>query len=267
MYLADSHTHSCCSPDSMAPLMQMARAAHEAEVRELYTTDHFDFLDIDGKTVLSFDWRAILKQYETTLSSLDFDLKLRLGIEMGSPQFFPEEAGRIVDEAPLDFVLGSVHNMSPEQGGTDFYFMKFDTEADCHRALEDYVTSLEKLAGLTCYDSMAHIIYPLRYMKFDDMEDYFFDHYQERLADIFKTLAQTGHALELNTNRGRDVESWRDLMGLYRRCGGELVTLGSDAHVPEHVGLGLPHAQSLLKDLGFRYFTVYQQRKPQFIKL
>ena len=49
--------------------------------------------------------------------------------------------------------------------------------------------------------------------------------------------------------------------------GGELITLGSDAHRPEDVGKGIAQAQELLRTVGFRYFTVYHRRTPQFIRL
>lgn len=57
------------------------------------------------------------------------------------------------------------------------------------------------------------------------------------------------------------------LLELYRDCGGELITLGSDAHRPEDVGKGIAQAQELLRTVGFRYFTVYHRRTPQFIRL
>ena len=57
------------------------------------------------------------------------------------------------------------------------------------------------------------------------------------------------------------------MLELFRGCGGELVTLGSDAHRPLDVGKGIAQAQELLRACGWRYFTVYQGRKPQQIKL
>ncbi len=48
MYLADHHIHSCCSPDSEAPLSEMLRAAQAAGLSDLCATDHCDLLDLDG---------------------------------------------------------------------------------------------------------------------------------------------------------------------------------------------------------------------------
>ena len=44
--------------------------------------------------------------------------------------------------------------------------------------------------------------------------------------------------------------------------GGEIITIGSDSHDPEHLGVGIEEAKSVLKDLGFRYFCTYDKMKP-----
>ena len=48
MYYADYHTHSRLSPDSDAPLLDMAEAAARAGLSELCITDHYDLVEMDG---------------------------------------------------------------------------------------------------------------------------------------------------------------------------------------------------------------------------
>ena len=50
-------------------------------------------------------------------------------------------------------------------------------------------------------------------------------------------------------------------------CGGEIITVGSDAHSPEGVGAGIPEACRLIADTGFRYIATYSGHKPEFHKL
>ena len=57
------------------------------------------------------------------------------------------------------------------------------------------------------------------------------------------------------------------MLKLYRSMGGEIITIGSDAHVPEHIGFHFDEAQELLRSCGFRYFTTYTRRKPEFHSL
>ena len=59
----------------------------------------------------------------------------------------------------------------------------------------------------------------------------------------------------------------RDILRLYRRLGGEIITLGSDAHRPEDVGCFIRQRQELLRECGFRYFTTFTGGKPEFKEL
>ena len=52
-----------------------------------------------------------------------------------------------------------------------------------------------------------------------------------------------------------------------KELGGEILTVGSDAHVPETIGAGVNAAYDLIRAAGFRYITVYEGRKPRFVKL
>ena len=81
-------------------------------------------------------------------------------------------------------------------------------------------------------------------------------------------LAERGKALEINTSglRGPIGETSPTLKYVkrFRELGGEYVTLGSDAHVTNHLGCAIPARQELLRDCGFRYFTTFDRMKPSF---
>lgn len=53
----------------------------------------------------------------------------------------------------------------------------------------------------------------------------------------------------------------------YLELGGELITVGSDAHKPEHLGYDFHLIPDYLKSLGFRYYATFEQGKPSFEKL
>ena len=165
MYLSDYHTHTLRSPDSDAPLDSMARAAEAAGLAELCVTDHCDLLNVDGVPCRTYDWPPAVEQYRDGKSRFSGRLTLKLGIELGMAHLDPPAATAILAEPELDFVLGSVHNLCPEKGGADFYYVPYPDEAACHAALDDYFTSMAALAATDLYDVLAHIIYPLRYMK------------------------------------------------------------------------------------------------------
>ena len=128
--------------------------------------------------------------------------------------------------------------------------------------------SLELTAELPdCYDVLGHVLYPLRYMAGVPGGPSGLEGCRERLRAVLAAAVRAGRGIEVNTYRGRTLEEWRPVLELYRECGGEIVTLGSDAHAAEDVGRGIARAQELLKEAGFRYQAVYSRRTPQFIRL
>lgn len=268
MYLCDCHTHTRISQDSQAPLARMVCAAENAGLSELCVTDHSDLVTNEGNPVTSFDWPAALAQFHAVQSA--GGLTLRLGLELGSAPYDPDTARRILagggDE--LDFVLGSLHNWLGVRDNHDLYFTHFGDLALCRQAVENCLTNTWTLVTrcADCYDSLAHIIYPLRYVKRDgndlDLADY-----EDQVRAIFTEVARTGHAMEVNTNRGRSLADWIPLLRWFRECGGELVTLGSDAHRPEDVGLGISAALELLREAGFTHVTTFEKRRPVLHKI
>ena len=271
MYLIDYHTHSQLSPDSQAPLELMAQAAVGAGLRELCVTDHYDLLDENGRRTAPYDWAPAIRQYDETAAKMAGHLTMRLGLELGSAQVEPSLSAEIYRESRADFVIGSLHNWSPESAhhGTDFYYTPYHTGADCYAALDDYFDSMEKLAPLRdCYDVLGHVIYPLRYMTEVPQEQFpTLERYHDQLRRIFRTVAEVGRGIEVNTYRGRTVRDWVEVLKLYRDCGGEIITVGSDAHAPESVGKGAKEAYDMLRELGFSHVTIYHRHQPEWIKL
>lgn len=264
MYLVDYHTHTRCSPDSAASLPDMVRAAQQAGLRELCTTDHCDLQQADGSPLGAWDWGPILGQFEEAgFFQYREDFRLLLGLELGGGYTDPRRAEEILAAAPLDFVIGSVHNLSPALGGGDLFFMDYQSERVCRQVLEDYLSSLYQLARQSCYDSLGHIIYPLRYINGRGGRRMTLEPWAEQLDLVLRAVIDGGRAIEVNTHAGREVEDWRFILQRYRKLGGELVTLGSDAHRPDQVAGGLARAARLLQDTGFRWVTVYRRRKPE----
>ena len=260
MYCSDYHTHSQLSPDSSAPLEQMAQAAVEAGLDELCVTDHCDLLTLQGEPVERYDWPPAVAQYQAAAAQFSSGLTLKLGLELGMGHLNPAAAQTIVSQPELDFVLGSVHNQSPEKGGVDFYYVPYPDSAACYAALDDYFASMAQLAVTDFYDVLSHIIYPLRYMD----HPISLDPYHDVLDGIFRAAAERGRGIEINTWRGRTLKEWLPVLKQFKACGGKIVTIGSDAHTTDGVGKGCEQACQLLAEAGFRYLATYEKRKPVF---
>ena len=60
---------------------------------------------------------------------------------------------------------------------------------------------------------------------------------------------------------------YEGILRTYRELGGELVTVGADAHAPENVAKAFPEGHELLKQCGFCYVTHFIGRTPHPISL
>ncbi len=271
MYLCDIHSHSRISPDCDVPLLNMVHAAIAAGVEEFCVTDHCDLLGLDGNPVTSFDWPAARAQYRAVKAELGDKLIFRLGLELGSAPINPAAARDILAQGgeELDYVLGSLHNWIGMEGNLDFYYSDYRGSPGLARqAVENALDHTWALVTRypDCYDSLAHIVYPLRYIRRDGVELSMAD-FEDRVRAIFTEVAKSGRAIEVNTCRGTDLEPWPPLLCWFRECGGELVTVGADAHRPEDVAKGIPQALEMVKAAGFDCVTTFEQRKPVLHKL
>ena len=271
MYLCDIHSHTKISPDSKALLSDMAGAAIQAGLQEFCVTDHCDLLDLDGRPVTSFGWPAAKEQYRAVKAQMDGRLILRLGLELGSAPCDPDAARAILAQGgeELDFVLGSLHNWIGMEGGRDLSFTDYhDNLALSRKAVESTLEHTWTLVASCpdCYDSLAHIIYPLRYIHRDGVELSIED-YEERVRAIFTEVAKTDHAMEVNVRRGCDINPWPPLLRWFKECGGRLVTVGADAHRPQDVAKGIPEALEMVKAAGFDCVTTFAGRRPVLHKL
>ena len=56
----------------------------------------------------------------------------------------------------------------------------------------------------------------------------------------------------------------REILELYYKMGGEIITIGSDAHNEKRICDHIPEMQNLLKEIGFKGIYTFDQMKPIF---
>ena len=267
MYRSDYHLHTLISSDSPASLAEQALSALEAGLNELCVTDHWNLLDQQGNSLPhTRDWGPSIAQVREARQVFGDRLEIRMGIEVGNGEIDPAGVweGLVQAGDALDFVIGSLHNMSLGSGGIGI----FTAAKRCQyieegiALLDDYVTTLNTLANTDTFDVIGHVVYPLRYLP--PQWQLTLDPYEDQLRSLFRTLAQSGRGIEFNTTQGHTIEEWTPVLKLYRDCGGEILTIGSDAHRVGQSGAGFRDACVLLDSLGFRRYCTYRNREPVF---
>lgn len=266
MYLADYHTHSSCSPDAGSTMTEMAEAGIAAGLHELCFTDHVETL-LWGTNRLreSYDWTEMLRQFGDAQAVCGDRIRLKLGVELGeAPHDFAVADGLLAAAPPLDFIIGSVHTLSAAYGWENLFFSAERDETRCRERIADYLGEVYKLAQWGKFDVLGHLTLPLRYFNENLGLSLTFDGFEPQVTEIFHALIDNGCGIEVNTNRGNTPLPDEKWLRLYRALGGEIVTLGSDAHTPGFVGCALASGQRLLKDCGFTRFATFSKGQPLF---
>lgn len=272
MFLTDYHIHSKCSSDGHNTMLEMALASHSKGVDMLCFTDH---CDIDFQTGEPnpdcFGHREkTMKMFEEARAGAPAGLTILLGMELGEGNHDEPRASKIAASPELDFVLGSIHNL---RGKQDFFDTKYSSEVFCRKLMDEYMDELIELSMVDCFDTMAHIGYPLRYTRKAGFNvEINVKSYGEKLAELMKNLIDRGKGIEINCAGFRNplvggTIPTLDVLKLYRDLGGEIITVGSDAHAVNQAGTGLAEGFDILRDLGYKYVTVFEKRKPRFIEI
>ncbi len=266
MYLTDYHLHSTCSPDGENTMAEMARAAVKQGLREICVTDHLDTIEWGTYAPRAdFPWQEALRQAEEARSLWGDRLTIRLGAELGEAVLSFDRAEKLLADAPdLDFVIGSVHLTGKKYGNKDLYYLPRADENYYSGVIADYLEDVLDLSRWGKFQVLGHLTLPLRYIKKNAGIIMDFSGHLEQVKEIFRCIIPKGIGIECNTNRGDTPLPAADLLRLYREMGGEIITIGSDAHSPEFVGCRAAETQQILRECGFRYLTTFSKGEPEF---
>lgn len=262
----DFHLHTDFSGDcDVKPEIQIEKAI-ALGMNRICITDHHD-VDVVSDCNFELDLPAYVSAMEQLREQYRGRIWIEIGIELGLQNHIREYLQKVSEEFTFDFIIGSSHFID----GMDPYFPAFfETRSEKASYERFFQVSLERIRTLDCFDSYGHLDYIVRYGPNQNRE-YRMEDYLEYIDPILKTLIEKGKSLECNTGGFRyglrHPNPCEEILCRYRQLGGELITIGSDAHSPDFVGYGFQRAADILKACGFRYYTVYHQRRPEWLPL
>lgn len=261
--LPDYHFHTDFSGDSDTPMEAQLERAIALGMTSLCVTDHHDY-DVDS--VIDFTLQT--GPYFETMSFLREEYKdridLRTGIELGLQTHLKEYYKNLLSSCPFDFVIGSTHFINRKDPAyPEFFNGREEREA----YLQYFQATLDNVKNIDSYDVAGHIDYIVRYGPHKALH-YCYEAYQDILDDILRAIIEKGKGIECNTAGFRkglgQPNPCSGILKRYRQLGGEIITIGSDAHIPKDLGADFQMARELLKQCGFSYYTEFHRRNPEF---
>ncbi len=259
----DFHLHSKVSFDSTAEPSAIVKAAEQAGLKEICFTDHYDY---NSDPNLHHDLFTV-QQYADAYDGISSEsVLIRRGVEFGLTAWNRTELDALLSARRFDFVIGSVHYV----GGTDPYHEDYWEGKTVEQAFLNYLNhSLECVKVHDGFDVLGHLNYVCKSQHNPTHKPLYYGDYADICDEIMKILVQKGKGMEINTSgvdRCGDFLPSADFLKRFKELGGEIVTLGSDAHDGTRVGQYAKEALEFLKDI-FGYVCTFEGRKPIFHKL
>lgn len=255
----DAHTHTEISSDSKMNAVDALIAAEKLGIGIIFT-EHYDFdyrksvhfKDMD----FLFDPQEYFEKYEPLRRP-----GLLLGIEVGLTAGSVEANRQIVRDNPFDQVIGSIHAID----GYDIYYPDIYEGKTKAQVFTQYFQAMADMVAANPFiDVLGHIDYICRYAPYDN-KGIEYPLFHEAIDQVLENVMAAEVVLELNTRRLHDKATAEELIPVYRRyreMGGRFITIGSDAHVEEHVGMNFELARDLADHVGLQP-VYFKNRKLQ----
>ena len=268
---ADYHLHSSFSGDSDTPMEKMILRGIDLGLAQMCFTEHHDldypvtesapegFFELNPDSYL-YDFLKMKEKYADKIT-------LRFGVELGMQPHLARRNAAFAKAHEYDFIIASSHICN----GKDPYYPSFYEGRSQDEAYLEYFESIpENLRNFSNFDVYGHLDYVVRYGPEKDA-GYSYEKYRDIFEKILRQLIDMEKGIELNTAalaKGmREPNPCIGALKRYRELGGEIITIGSDAHAPEQIAHAFGRAADILKDCGFRYYTTFEKRSPSFHKL
>lgn len=269
---ADYHTHTEFSDDSIYPMEQAVQDAIAMGMDEICFTDHVDY-------GIKEDWdcgHPIAYRGDEPLANVDYpkyfsriqhmqhmyqsQINIKMGLEFGMQMHTISQYKELFQKYPFDFIILSVHQIEDQELWTQD-FQRGRSQKEC------YERYYEELLGIvTSYSDFSVLGHMDLIARYDKNGGYPYQQIEPIIAEILKVIIKNGKGIEFNTSyrryRLKDTTPSMNILQLYQKLGGEIITIGSDSHSAEHLGAYIEEAKQILSTMGFRYFCTYDKMKP-----
>lgn len=275
--IIDYHIHTNYSDDCEYPMEEVVKDAISMGAKEICITDHTDYgvkTDWDsgeevvykaGMARLNVDYPRYYEEIIRLQNKYGDKITLKLGMEFGVQMHTMDRYENLFKKYPFDFIILSLHQVKD----LEIWCKEFQEGKSWQEYNEQYYQEMLALVqNYKNYSVLGHIDFITRY---DDNGIYPFEKVKPIIEEILKTVIADGKGIEVNTSCYRygldDLTPSREILRLYRKLGGRIITIGSDSHKKEQLCIYIEKTMQELKKLGFAEYCTYENMKPVFHKL
>ena len=268
---ADYHLHSSFSGDSTEPMENMICSAIKKGLTHICFTEHMDMdypvNEYCPENTFTLNTDSYLYDLAKYKAKYEDQIKIFFGVELGLQPQLQRQLALYSRSHEFDFIIGSTHVVN---GKDPYYPGYFDNRSEEEAFREYFNGILANIKKFNGFDVCGHLDYVVRYGVNKD-KNYSYAKYKDLFDEILTFLLEQEKGIELNTgsiSRGtRDVSPCLDVIKRYRELGGDVITVGSDAHKASDIAADYARAEEVLKACGFSYYCIFENRLPEYFRI
>ncbi|MCQ2533156.1 MAG: histidinol-phosphatase HisJ family protein [Clostridia bacterium] len=261
--VADTHNHTChFSFDAEMSIYELMTSAKEKGISNIAITEHYELgfddqlFDIDQYSKAFVTWKDLSKD----------KVKLLMGVEFGYQKHLAKEVDVLAKTAPFDQIILSNHLVD----GQDIYYYRDCYKRPKNELYGEYIDVMAEMADICNeYDIIGHYDYINRYSNHRNSQ-IFYEDCPKSFDRLFEVMIAKNKCLEINTRsihkmKQRKIKEYmpdKAVIKRYMDMGGKMISLGSDSHTPNTLGIHFEETIDYLKELGINEVYHFENRKP-----
>jgi len=265
--VCDYHVHTYLCKHACGKPQEYLEEANKKGLKTIGFSDHcpvpVGFDPISRMDVSQFD------QYVSMINDLknnSFGIDVLLGLEVDWVPGRMDEIYAFLDSFDYDYLIGSVHHVDDIPFDNSDFIDIWNSQEKIDHIWNTYIDLMTDMVSSGKFDIVGHFDLPKKFNFYPkDMTCFI-----EKSDLFFAEAARFDVAVELNSAGMRkpvkEIYPSLDLLRIARKNNIK-ITFGSDAHMPEEVGVGTAEAEELARCAGYTdYLCIGKNGSKKIIK-
>jgi len=265
----DYHTHHERCGHARGQLRAYIEQAIKLDLDQIGLSDHMPIIHIPKERIYSGSGMELKELDGYVQEALDLkqeykrDITVKVGLEADYIKGYEEKIEQLLSPYPFDYIIGSVHFLG-EWDLSDSRQMEGWSKQPIDDIFTAYYLAVQGAATSGLYDIIGHfdVIKKFGHRSQTEM--------QIIISETLNLIKQNDMVMEVNTSGlYKEIKEVFPAPSIIEQAValGIPFTLGSDAHKPEHVHIGLQQGRELLQKFGVKQIATFDQRKKLMVPL
>ncbi len=253
--MIDYHVHVCADGEYAFTLERVEKYVEQCRllgISEIGISEHHEVLE-------KLDWKVLAPFRQESSPAV------RIALEIGYEPGMEADINRMISGQPYDYIIGSLHFIDGWAFDHPDYRHQFE-QRNVDQVYSRYYELLEQLVESSLFDVIGHldVVKKWGHRPADCAA------YRMILERLLKKVQTAGMVIEINSAGLRkpvaELYPSPEIIALMYEHDIP-ICLGSDAHRPEEVGMGLDTAATAARRAGYRKIISFERRQRKLVDL